>query len=179
MQQHRFAIGYWRLTVGYQNPCPESATSSATTSAIRNGCGKWRVRWKALACACNTQSLNVRWMESDWQNFKRSCSQSLRACLKTRVWVAQATGLCRPATRRTERVGRPYATLSGLFNPSSLSFRSASRRPERAGRPHYPLFKQALTWMKTKCCLSRSAQARAMPRWLLKQWDCLTKCARG
>src|ERR1035437_7004302 len=69
----------------------------------------------------------------------------LRACLKTRVWVVQATGLCRPATRRTERVGRPYATLTGFFDPSSLSFRSASRRPERAGRPHYPLFKQALS----------------------------------
>src|SRR6266487_1811939 len=31
----------------------------------------------------------------------------LRACLGIAFWVAQATGLCRPATRRTERAGHP------------------------------------------------------------------------
>ena len=37
-------------------------------------------------------------------NFRSDC---LRACLEIAFWVAQATGLCRPATRRTEWAGYP------------------------------------------------------------------------
>ena len=38
------------------------------TSATRSGCGKWHVRWKVLACDCNTPFLNVRWTTCALQN---------------------------------------------------------------------------------------------------------------
>ena len=40
-----------------------------------------------------------------WEEFHAH----LRACLEIALWIAQATGLCRPATRRTERAGHPQA----------------------------------------------------------------------
>src|SRR5437016_8408716 len=70
----------------------------------------------------------------------------LRACLKNRLLVAQATRLCRPATRRTERE-RQFEPVGTAFSQrSSRQFRSAGRRPGRAGRPRHPFSKQALSW---------------------------------
>jgi len=68
----------------------------------------------------------------------------LRACLKNSLLVAQATRLCRPATRRTEPE-RQFAPMgTGFSQRCSLQFRSAGRRPGRAGRPRHPFSKQAL-----------------------------------
>src|SRR5881397_2957874 len=60
------------------------------------------------------------------------------------AWVAQATGLCRPATRRTEWGGRRQRMTTTYCAVQPCSFRSAGRRPARAGRPCYPFFKHAL-----------------------------------
>jgi len=68
----------------------------------------------------------------------------LRACLKIRMQVAQATGLCRPATRRTEGRGRRKPRWTAFFCAGVTPFRSASRRPEQAGRLFHPFLKQAL-----------------------------------
>jgi hypothetical protein len=68
----------------------------------------------------------------------------LRACQDIRFWVAQATGLCRPATRRAERGACTEAITTGLLKEAASIFRSASRRPERASRPCYPIFGRAL-----------------------------------
>jgi len=54
-------------------------------------------------------------------------------------WVAQATGLCRPATRRTERRRHSFAPRCRLIpKRQPRSFRSASRRPGRASGPFHP-----------------------------------------
>ena len=58
--------------------------------------------------------------------------------------VAQATRLCRPATRRTERAGRFESMATSLSRRRSPSFRSAGRQPERAGRPRHPGCSHAL-----------------------------------
>src|SRR5438093_6737398 len=68
----------------------------------------------------------------------------LRACLKIAFWVAQATGLCRQATRRTEWGAHRQRIRTDFCWAQPCSFRSAGRRPERAGRPCYPFFKRAL-----------------------------------
>jgi|KBSSwiStaDraftv2_1062776.scaffolds.fasta_scaffold168447_2 Tol biopolymer transport system component len=60
-------------------------------------------------------------------------------------WVAQATRLFSPATRRTEWEQRfePMGTaVSQIWSPQ---FRSAGRRPERASRPRYPSSKHAIS----------------------------------
>ena len=61
------------------------------------------------------------------------------------TWVAQATSLCRPATRRTER--EQWLELMGTRSwPDSLPpFRSAGRRPGRVSRPRYPIMNHALS----------------------------------
>src|SRR5712692_10643178 len=69
----------------------------------------------------------------------------VRACAEIRFWVAQATGLYRPATRRAEREARPEAIRTGLLKEAASIFRSASRRPERASRPCYPFSGHALS----------------------------------
>ena len=53
-----------------------------------------------------------------------------------RVWVAQATRLCRRATRPTEWRSHPIGPASSY--PKPLLFRSAGRRAGRASRPHHP-----------------------------------------
>src|SRR5881409_4021592 len=67
---------------------------------------------------------------------------SLRACLEI-GWVAQATGLCRPATRRTEREGHPQLVMTACWSGQPLPFRSAGRRPGRASGPRHPFLKRA------------------------------------
>jgi len=67
----------------------------------------------------------------------------LRPCLEI-GWVAQATGLCRPATRRTEREGHPQLMMTACWSGQPLPFRSAGRRPGRASGPRHPFFKHAL-----------------------------------
>ena len=62
-----------------------------------------------------------------------------RACVENRFEVAQATRLCRPATRRTERQQRFEPTGAAFSQSDSPQFRSAGRRPKRASRPLYPL----------------------------------------
>ena len=52
--------------------------------------------------------------------------------------VAQATGLCRPATRRTEWRGVSKSKFLPQCFGSFLCFVRRGRRPMRAGRPHYP-----------------------------------------
>src|SRR5881394_2654525 len=70
---------------------------------------------------------------------------SIRACSEYGLLVAQATRLCRPATRRTERE-REFEPMGMVFSPwRRLQFRSAGRRPWRAGHPRHPFSKQALT----------------------------------
>ena len=81
----------------------------------------------------------------------------LRACLGIRFWVAQATGLCRPATRRTEREGHRRPTRSARCSAQPGSFRSAGRRPGRAGRPCHPFFRHALN--SAHCNPSESSPA--------------------
>ena len=51
--------------------------------------------------------------------------------------VAQATRLCRPATRRTEWEQRFEPIGTGFSQGCSPQFRSAGRLPERASRPRY------------------------------------------
>jgi len=63
------------------------------------------------------------------------------ACPKNRRWVAQATSLCRPATRRTERKARLDSVVARFSVRPPPPFRSAGRRPERAGRPHHPILR--------------------------------------
>ena len=65
-------------------------------------------------------------------------TQLLSACPKIRLRVAQATRLCRPATRRTERE-RWFETKETVFSQRCApSFRLAGRQPGRASRPRYP-----------------------------------------
>src|SRR5437867_8250558 len=71
---------------------------------------------------------------------------ALRACLEIAFWVAQATGLCRPATRRTEWGAHRQRIRAAFCWAQPCSLRSARRRPERAGRPSHPFFKHALRW---------------------------------
>jgi len=69
---------------------------------------------------------------------------ALGACSKNQSWVAQATGLSRPATRRTEW-RQPFEIMDATFSRSSSpQFRSAGRRPGRAGRPRHPFLGSAL-----------------------------------
>ena len=72
-------------------------------------------------------------------------AQGLRASLKNGLLVAQATRLCRPATRRTEPERQFKSRGTAFSQRSSRQFRSAGRRPERAGRPRHPFLKQALS----------------------------------
>ncbi len=65
-----------------------------------------------------------------------------RACPEIRFWVAQATGLYRPATRRAERGSRPHPTKPGLWEEAASLFRSPGR-PESVREPvalaaHFP-----------------------------------------
>jgi len=72
--------------------------------------------------------------------------QSLTACLKNGLLVAQATRLFRPATRRTERE-RQVEPMGTVFSRRcSVQFRSAGRPDSEsgAGRPRHPFSKQAL-----------------------------------
>jgi len=59
------------------------------------------------------------------------------ACPRIRSWVAQATGLCRPATRRAEWGVRLPLTRTTAFDEEAAIFRSA-------GRPCHRLFGHAL-----------------------------------
>jgi hypothetical protein len=87
---------------------------------------------------------SLRWTDHPIGERFKSQSHDLRACLKNGLLVAQATRLCRPATRRTgrERHFEPMGTAFLQCCPQQ--FRSAGRRPERADRPHHPFSKQAL-----------------------------------
>ena len=79
------------------------------------------------------------------RNDQARMKTSLRACSRIRVPVARATGLCRPATRRTERE-RQFEPIGTAFSQRcSRKFRSAGRRPGRAGRPRHLFSKQALS----------------------------------
>src|SRR5437867_9221878 len=69
---------------------------------------------------------------------------ALRACLEIAFWVAQATGLCRPATRRTEWGAHRQRIRTAFCWAQPCSFRSAGRRPGRASGPRYPFSKHAL-----------------------------------
>src|SRR5207249_2565335 len=70
---------------------------------------------------------------------------SLRPCWENGFQVAQATRLCRPATRRTEWEQR-FEPIGTCFpHDCSPQFRSAGRRPERASRPRYLFLKRALS----------------------------------
>src|SRR5438093_7916916 len=62
---------------------------------------------------------------------------NLRACLESAFWVAQASGLCRPATRRPEWGAQRQRIRPAFCWAQPCSFRSA-------GRPCYPFFKHAL-----------------------------------
>src|SRR6266542_530464 len=65
------------------------------------------------------------------------------------AWVAQATRLSRPATRRTER-GLPREPMGAVFSQREPApFRSAGRRPGRASRPRYPFVRHALSLFVT------------------------------
>ena len=75
----------------------------------------------------------------------RTGRRLLRACLEIALWVAQATGLCRPATRRTERAAHRQPIRAANCVRQPCSFRSAGRRPAQAGRPCHPFFKHALS----------------------------------
>ena len=50
---------------------------------------------------------------SDWRAASE-LDNCLRACFENRFWVAQATRLCRPATRRTERE-KPFEPMGMAF----------------------------------------------------------------
>jgi hypothetical protein len=69
----------------------------------------------------------------------------LSACSENSLQVAQATRLCRPATRRTERKRRFELMRTAFSQRGSGQFRSAGRRPWRASRPRYPFPKHALS----------------------------------
>src|SRR2546425_7431731 len=73
-----------------------------------------------------------------------STQLSLRVRLENGFQVAQATRLCRPATRRTEREQRFEALRTAFSKPGSPQFRSAGRRPGRATRPRYQFSKHVL-----------------------------------
>ena len=78
-------------------------------------------------------------------------SNTASPCRSARGWVAQATRLCGPATRRTKWVRTPQPTRTAVCAKPPLSFRSAclpnrraSRQPEQASRPRHSIFKPAL-----------------------------------
>src|SRR5437867_10723415 len=62
----------------------------------------------------------------------------LSACLGIGFLVAQATRLCRPATRRTAQKPRFELIRTAFSQRGSGQFRSAGRRPGRASRPRHP-----------------------------------------
>ena len=68
---------------------------------------------------------------------------SYTACLESGFQVAQATRLCRPATRRTERKQRFEVMRTAFSERGSLPFRSSGRRPGQASRPRHPFSKHA------------------------------------
>src|SRR5260370_34315609 len=60
----------------------------------------------------------------------------LRACLEIRSWVAQATGLYRPATRRAKRGARPEPIKTRLLLCEAAAAGALPTAPRRsAGRP--------------------------------------------
>ena len=65
-----------------------------------------------------------------------------RCCRAARIRVAQATRLCRPATRRTEREDRFKPVRTASKKTDTPQFRSAGRRPGRASRPRHPSFSE-------------------------------------
>ena len=91
-------------------------------------------------------------------------SGTFRACLKNHSWVAQATRLCRPATRRTEGDQRFQSMETAFWQCRSPQFRSAGRRPGRASRPRHRFFRQALS--------QRDAAINGLMRaiWLCRGW---------
>ena len=75
-------------------------------------------------------------------------------CLIQREW---ATGLCRPATRRTERGPRAEPIKTRVLEEGDSLFRSAGRRPARAGRPCYPFSGHAIRAGLNTGALQRTA----------------------
>ena len=67
----------------------------------------------------------------------------LTSCSENSFQVAQATRLCRPATRRTEPTQRFEVMRMAFWQPDSAQFRSAGRRPGRASRPRHTFSKHA------------------------------------
>src|SRR5438093_4376778 len=67
-----------------------------------------------------------------------------------RFWVAQATRLYRPATRRTARKQWFEAIRSVFSQRGSAQFRSAGRRPGRASRPRHPFSRHGLSRYKVE-----------------------------
>src|SRR6266496_3560817 len=65
-----------------------------------------------------------------------STQLSLRVCLENGFQVAQATRLCRPATRRTQRKQRFEAMRTAFPPHGSPHSRLASRQPGRASRQY-------------------------------------------
>ena len=87
----------------------------------------------------------------------KTAAPALRTRLKNGLLVAQATRLCRPATRRTERERQfePIGTAFSLLCPRQ--FRSAGRRPGRgvARATHF----QNRLYAYARACGKRKEQA--------------------
>ena len=64
--------------------------------------------------------------------------ESFVLCESEPARVAQATCLCRAATRRAERKGAPEIFWAVSAKVTSPPFRPASGRTARAGRPCHP-----------------------------------------
>src|SRR6267154_1159846 len=71
-------------------------------------------------------------MTTSYLSFRADCSFVFRACLENRIWVAQATRLCRPATRRTKCEQR-FEPIRTVFSQRSCRH-SCRRVADRGGR---------------------------------------------
>src|SRR5438093_12024263 len=68
----------------------------------------------------------------------------LRACREIQFWVARATGLCHPATRRVERQARSHATNTACSRWARRSVPVGESPTGTGGSPVPTILKQAL-----------------------------------
>jgi len=86
----------------------------------------------------------------------------------TEAGAKQILGLCRPATRRTEREGHRQPMRPAFCSAQPRSFRSAGRRPARAGRPCHPFFRHALSpepTLESKGCFASARVESLFGSW--------------
>lgn len=77
---------------------------------------------------------------------KQRSAENLEALFKS-GWVAQATRLCRRATRPTKWEETFFWRTTRILRNDFSPFRAASRQPARASCPFHPFLKHALSFL--------------------------------